>query len=97
MILPRTAKTRKSLGILFELLGYGFLIRSGQLLSILLALQFGEIFQNPAQIIFLLPVAIVVIVVLGILTLAEIECNRYVEKLEKRLDAISFFLIKRQP
>lgn len=94
MILPRIAKTKKSLGILFELLGYGFLIRSGQLLSILLALQFGEIFQNPAQIIFLLPVAIVVIVVLGILTLAEIECNRYVEKLEKRLDAISFFLDK---
>ena len=94
MILPRTAKPRKSSGILFELLGYGFLIRSGQLLSILLALQFGEIFQNPAQIIFLFPVAIVVIVVLGILTLAEIECNRYIEKLENRLDAISFFLGK---
>ena len=94
MILPKTAKARKSLGILFELLGYGFIIRLGQLLSILLALQFGEIFQNPAQIIFLFPVAIVVIIVLGILTLAEIECNRYIEKLEKRLDAISFFLDK---
>ena len=92
MILPKTAQVRKSSSILLELLIYGFLIRSGQLLSILLALQFGEIFQNPTQIVFLFPVVIVVIVVLGILTLAEIECNRYVERLEKRLDAISLFL-----
>lgn len=94
MIIPRNSRIKNSSIVLLELLSYGFLIRSGQLLSILLALQFGEIFQNPAQIIFLFPVAIVVVVVLGILTLAEIECSRFVEKLEKRRDAISFFLDK---
>ena len=73
---------------------YGLLVRIGQLGCILLALQFSEIFKNPAQIIFLLPIAVIVIVLLGVLTLVEIECNKYVENLDRRLDVVNFYMGK---
>ena len=64
-----------ALKVVIELMLYGFFIRTGQLGSILLALQFDEIFTNPAQIIFLFPVAIAVIIALISLTFIEIECQ----------------------
>ena len=71
---------------------YGFLVRSGQLASILLAFQFSQIFTNPGQIIFLFPIAIILITFLGILTLIEIECTRYVNNLDNRIQAVKAYL-----
>ena len=79
----------KAWSILLELTIYGLLIRSGQLAMILLALQFSQIFTNPAQIIFLFPIAAAVIAILGLLTVVEIECNRYVAALDARLNIIT--------
>ena len=79
----------KAWSILLELTIYGLLIRSGQLAMILLALQFSQIFTNPAQIIFLFPIAAAVIAILGLLTVVEIECNRYVAALDTRLNIIT--------
>ena len=86
-----TASPQKAWTTLLELMLYGFLIRSGQLAMILLALQFSQIFTNPAQIIFLFPIAAAVILILGLLTLVEIECNRYVGALDKRLNVITSY------
>ena len=58
---------------------------------ILLVLQFSQIFTNPAQIIFLFPIAAAVIAILGLLTFVEIECNRYVGALDKRLRVITSY------
>ena len=80
-----------ALKVVIELMLYGFFIRTGQLGSILLALQFDEIFTNPAQIIFLFPVAIAVIIALISLTFIEIECNNYAEKLDRRLESINLY------
>ena len=77
---------------LYELMFYGFLVRSGQLASILLAFQFSQIFTNPGQIIFLFPIAIILITFLGILTLIEIECTRYVNNLDNRIQAVKAYL-----
>ena len=77
--------------VLAELTLYGFLIRIGQLGVILLALQFSQIFTNPAQIIFLFPIALSALIILGILTLVEIECSRYVGKLDARLNVINSY------
>ena len=77
--------------VLVELTLYGFLIRIGQLGVILLALQFSEIFTNPAQIIFLFPIAISALIILGLLTLVEIECTRYVGMLDARLNVINSY------
>ena len=86
-----TPSRKKARTTLLELMLYGFLIRSGQLAMILLALQFSQIFTNPAQIIFLFPIAAAVIAILGLLTLVEIECNRYVGALDKRLNLITSY------
>ena len=86
-----TPSLKKARTTLLELMLYGFLIRSGQLAMILLALQFSQIFTNPAQIIFLFPIAAAVIAILGLLTLVEIECNRYVGALDKRLNLITSY------
>lgn len=77
--------------VLMELTLYGFLIRIGQLGVILLALQFSQIFTNPAQIIFLFPIAISTLIILGLLALVEIECSRYVSALDTRLYAINSY------
>lgn len=86
-----THSAKQAWATLFELTLYGFLIRSGQLAMILLALQFSQIFTNPAQIIFLFPIAAAVIAILGLLTFVEIECNRYVGALDKRLKVITSY------
>ena len=80
---------KKAWRVLSELTFYGLIIRSGQLLAILLALQFGQIFTNPAQIIYIFPIAIAIVAILGLLTLVEIECNRYVGALDNRLKVLS--------
>lgn len=82
---------RKAWIVLVELTLYGFLIRIGQLGVILLALQFDEIFTNPAQIIFLFPIAISALIILGLLTLVEIECSRFVSMLDARLNVINSY------
>ena len=82
---------RRAWNVLTELTLYGFLIRIGQLGVILLALQFSQIFTNPAQIIFLFPIAISALIILGLLTLVEIECTRYVGMLDARLNVINSY------
>lgn len=77
---------------LYELIIYGFLVRSGQLASILLAFQFSQIFTNPGQIVFLFPIAIILIAFLGVLTLIEIECTRYMNRLDNRIQTIKAYL-----
>ena len=77
--------------VLVELTLYGFLIRVGQLGVILLALQFSQIFTNPAQIIFLFPIAISALIILGLLTRVELECSRYVGILDARLNVINSY------
>ena len=81
----------RELKVVIELMLYGLFIRTGQLGSILLALQFDEIFTNPTQLVFLFPVAIAVIIVLITLTFIEVECNSYAEKLDQRLEAVNLY------
>ena len=83
-VVRKTSSQKQSIA-LYELMFYGLLVRSGQLASILLALQFSQIFTNPGQIVFLLPIAIILIAFLGMLTLIEIECTRYMCDLDKRI------------
>ena len=86
-------QSRKKAWIVFiEIALCGFLVRSGQILMILLAFQFNQIFTNPAQIIFLLPIAATIVIILGLLALIEIECGRFVGTLDSRLNAIKFYL-----
>ena len=87
----RQSAKQKAWTVLAELTLYGFLVRIGQLGVILLALQFSQIFTNPAQIIFLFPIAIAILIILGLLTLVEIECSRYVGMLDARLNIINSF------
>ena len=87
----KTSSRRSAWIVLTELTLYGFLIRIGQLGVILLALQFSQIFTNPAQIIFLFPIAIAILIILGLLTLVEIECSRYVGMLDSRLNVINSY------
>ncbi len=87
----KTLEQHGELKVVIELMLYGLFIRTGQLGSILLALQFDEIFTNPAQLIFLFPVAIAVVIVLIALTFIEVECNNYAEKLDQRLEAVNLY------
>ena len=92
MNVVRNTSSQKQSIALYELMFYGLLVRSGQLASILLALQFSQIFTNPGQIVFLLPIAIILIAFLGMLTLIEIECTRYMCDLDNRIQAIKAYL-----
>jgi len=86
--------SRGELKVIVELMLYGLFIRTGQLGSILLALQFDEIFTNPAQLVFLFPAGIAIVIVLVALTFVEIECNSYAEKLDRRLEAVNLYFSK---
>ena len=90
-VVRKTSSQKQSIA-LYELMFYGLLVRSGQLASILLALQFSQIFTNPGQIVFLLPIAIILIAFLGMLTLIEIECTRYMCDLDNRIQTIKAYL-----
>ena len=90
-VVRKTSSQKQSIA-LYELMFYGLLVRSGQLASILLALQFSQIFTNPGQIVFLLPIAIILIAFLGMLTLIEIECTRYMCNLDNRIQTIKAYL-----
>ena len=92
MNVVRNTSSQKQSIALYELMFYGLLVRSGQLASILLALQFSQIFTNPGQIVFLLPIAIILIAFLGMLTLIEIECTRYMCDLDNRIQTIKAYL-----
>ena len=81
----------REIQVVIELMLYGLFIRTGQLGSILLALQFDEIFTNPAQLVYLFPVSIAVIIVLISLTFVEIECNTYAEKIDQRLEVVNYY------
>ena len=88
-----SAHSLKKAWIVFtEIALCGFLVRSGQIMMILLAFKFNQIFINPAQIIFLPPIAITIVVILGLLALIEIECGRFMNSLDSRLKSINLYL-----
>ena len=83
--------------VLAEIGFYGFFIRILQLGTILVVLQFDSIFTNPAQIIFLVPIGICTLLILGALTFFEIQCNGVIKSLDNRQKVVSTILDKAAP
>ena len=81
--------TNRVLRLLTELGLLGLFMRLMQVIIIISILQFSSIFKNPSQLNILIPIFICTLIILASVTFAEIQCERYMARLDQRFGIIA--------